>query len=59
MPLREYERVRSNPVLFFNAPGHDVASGHWAEVLERYDGYDVVKKRGRAAEISELLDETA
>ena len=57
VPLREYERVRSDPLLFFNAPGHDVAGGRWAEVVEHHEGYDVVEKQGRAAEIVELLDE--
>jgi hypothetical protein len=57
VPLREYERVRSNPRLFFNAPGHDAAGGRWAQVVERHEDYVVIEKQGRAAEIVEMLDE--
>ena len=57
VPQREYERARSNPLLFFNAAGHDAAGGRWVEVVERHEGYVVVEKQGRAAEIVEMLDE--
>jgi hypothetical protein len=57
VPLREYKRVRSNPVLFFNARGHDAAGGRWSRVVEDHEGYVVIEKLGRAAELSEMLDE--
>ncbi|MFL5602709.1 MAG: hypothetical protein ACJ77R_04745 [Gemmatimonadaceae bacterium] len=57
IPTEEYERIRSNPRLFFNAPGHDVAAHGWAAVIERHEGYVVVEKLGRAGEIVEMLDD--
>jgi hypothetical protein len=57
IPVREYERIRSDPLLFFNAPGHDAAGGPFSRVVERHEGYVVIQKLGRAAEISEMLDE--
>jgi hypothetical protein len=57
VPLREYNRIRSDPLLFFNARGHDAAAGGWAEVVEDHERYVVVEKQGRAAELSEMLDE--
>jgi hypothetical protein len=53
----DYERVRSDPRLFINAPGHDAAAQGWAAVVEHHDGYVVVEKLGRAGEIAEMLDE--
>jgi hypothetical protein len=58
VPIREYERVRSNPRFFLNAPGHDAAAHGWAEVVERHQGYVVIEKQGRAGEIAEMLDDT-
>jgi hypothetical protein len=55
--MREYERVRANPRLFLNAPGHDAAAHGWATVVERHNGYVVTEKLGRAGEIVEMLDE--
>jgi len=57
VPLREYKRIRSSPVLFFNARGHDAAGGVWAKVVEDHQSYVVIEKQGRAAELSEMLDE--
>jgi len=57
VPLREYERIRSNPVLFFNAPGHDAPSAEWVEVVESHEGYVIIEKQGRAAQLAEMLDE--
>jgi hypothetical protein len=52
----DYERVRSDPRLFINAPGHEAAAQGWGAVIERHDGYVVVEKLGRAGEIVEMLD---
>ena len=57
VPVGEYKRIRSNPVLFFNARGHDAAGGPWSRVVEDHEGYVVIEKLGRAAELSEILDE--
>ena len=54
--LREYERVRADPTRFVGAPGHHRAAQGFAEVLESRDGYDIVEKRGEAAEIAADLD---
>ena len=59
VPIDVYERVRSNPRLFFNAPGHDAAAQGWAEVVERHRRYVVVEKQDRAGEIVEMLDDRA
>jgi hypothetical protein len=57
VPRDEYERVRSDPRLFLNAPGHHAAAQGWAKVVERHAQYVVVEKIGRAGEIAEMLDE--
>ena len=44
-----YQRVRSNPLLFFLVPGHD--DPEVERVVERAERYLVVKKSGRAAEV--------
>jgi hypothetical protein len=56
LSLDEYEAVRSDPTHFFNAPGHDAAAGAAAMVIERHDGYVVVEKLGRAADVADQLD---
>jgi hypothetical protein len=52
----EYERIRRNATDFLNAPGHEVAAGPHGEVVERSDGYVIVRKTGLAGEIVEDLD---
>jgi hypothetical protein len=44
-----YQRVRTNPLLFFVVPGHEDATVE--KVLERTPEYLVVQKVGRAAEV--------
>jgi hypothetical protein len=56
LSLEEYERVRAHPTHFLNAPGHESAAGPYCEVVERNEGYVVVRKKGRAAEIAAELD---
>lgn len=43
-----YQRVRSNPLLFFLVPGHE--DPQVEEVVKRNKGFVVVEKTGRAAE---------
>ena len=56
LPLAEYERIRADPTCFFNAPGHSAAAGQWATVVESYARYEVLVKRGVAAEIVKEAD---
>jgi hypothetical protein len=57
VPNDVYARVRADPRLFLNAPGHHVAAQGWGEVVERHAGYVIVEKIGRAGEIVEMLEE--
>ena len=54
LSLDDYERVRMNPVWFAVAPGH--ALPEIEDVIERRDAYQVVEKRGEAAELVRGLD---
>ena len=56
---QEYEDVRSDSVLFLNAPGHEAHSREFAEVIARNDRYVVTKKVGDAAPIVTRLDPRA
>jgi hypothetical protein len=49
-----YEDVRAIPTQFVVAPGHELPEIE--EVLFRSDGYQVVKKRGDAAELATAED---
>lgn len=44
-----YQRVRANPLLFFVVPGHE--DPEVERVIERTQGFLVVEKSGRAAEV--------
>jgi hypothetical protein len=52
----EYEAVRSSPVQFLNAHGHETASEGWGRVVETFERYAVVEKIGRAGEIAAAAD---
>ena len=52
----EYEHVRQDATDFLNAPGHEVAAGPHAEVIERHHRYVIVRKLGVAAEVAEEMD---
>jgi hypothetical protein len=55
MTLAEYERIRSDPELFFVFPGHEI--GDVESVVERHEGYDVVRKQvGAPAELARETD---
>jgi hypothetical protein len=51
MTLDEYAQIRSDPTHFVNAAGHEVAARGWGEVIAETNGYVVVQKLGRAAEV--------
>lgn len=54
--LEEYERVRSDPTLFFVKPRHDAPDVE--SVVERREGYWVVRKHeGGPAELARRTDE--
>jgi hypothetical protein len=52
----EYEEIRRDSTHFLNAPGHHTAGGPHVRVVEAREGYELVEKLGRAAEIVEELD---
>ena len=52
----EYEHVRTEATHFLNAPGHEVAAGPHAEVIERNHGWVIVRKLGVAAQVAEDMD---
>ena len=56
LPLTEYERVRRDSTWFINAPGHDGSGGPHVRVVSQRDGYAIVEKVGRAAEVAAELD---
>jgi hypothetical protein len=56
LSLAEYEAVRADPTHFVNAPGHHVPFSHAVRVIAQRDGYVIVEKLGRAAEVAEELD---
>jgi hypothetical protein len=51
-----YEEVRSKPVWFAVAPGHEESDGRHSEVVRQEEGYVIVTKVGEAAEIAAALD---
>ena len=55
--MLEYETIRSSPVRFPVAPGHDVPNVEF--VVEQNERYAVVEKMGKAAEVSVKLDPRA
>jgi hypothetical protein len=54
LTLAEYEGVRSHPVRFVTASGHE--EGEHATVVETGDGYVVVQKKGEAGAVAAELD---
>jgi hypothetical protein len=55
LTLAEYERVRSDSLLYVIAPGHDIPDIE--QVVERAAGHEVVQKQaGPAAELAEETD---
>jgi hypothetical protein len=50
LTIREYERVRADPTTFFIVVGHEIPEVE--HVVERHDGYDVVRKHDEQAKIA-------
>jgi hypothetical protein len=53
----EYERIRGDSLRYVIASGHEL--GDVEVVLERHDGWEVVRKAGAAGEVSEETDPRA
>jgi hypothetical protein len=54
MSVASYERIRSDPRLFFVLPGHEIP--HAEEVIERNDSHLVVRKCEEVADIVTATD---
>jgi hypothetical protein len=54
LPLGDYERVRRDSVLYVVANGHEIPDIE--EVVERRDGWEVVRKLGEASDVAEKTD---
>jgi hypothetical protein len=54
VPLADYERVRADPTHFVVVPGH--ATADVERVVERHEGYDVVRKHDEEAQIAIKTD---
>ena len=54
LTLSEYEQIRSSPVRFVVAPGHDVAAVE--VVVAEHDGHAVVEKQGVAGAIAAAFE---
>ena len=52
--VSEYERIRSDSLLYVIATGHEIPDAE--EVVERGDGWEVVRKGGVASEVAEETD---
>ena len=55
--LSDYERIRDESVLYVVAAGHEVREAE--TVIERGDGWEVVRKIGLAGEVAEETDPRA
>ena len=56
MTVAEYEAVRRQPTQFLVAPSEEHTFPDVEHVLERLERYWIVKKVGRAADVSEKFD---
>jgi formate-nitrite transporter family protein len=54
LPLSRYEQARSDSAVFIVASGHDLPEIE--DVILRGDGFQLVKKRGEAAELAAETD---
>jgi hypothetical protein len=52
--LSEYERIRSDSRLYVVSRGHEIPDIE--QVVERRDGWEVVRKVGEASEVAEETD---
>jgi len=54
MTLSEYEAVRKDPRHFLVLPGHQIDDVE--DVVERHDGFTIVRKKAGAAEVAVATD---
>jgi hypothetical protein len=52
--LSDYERIRSDNLLYVIARGHNIPAVE--RIVERRDGWEVVRKFGEAGEVAEETD---
>jgi hypothetical protein len=52
--LSEYERIRSDSLLYVVSRGHEIPAIE--KIVERRDGWEVVRKVGAASEVAEETD---
>src|SRR4051812_49054004 len=55
LDLNRYSEVRRNPRWFVTAPGHEHAALGASSVVQEYDNYLIIEKKGRAGEVAEAL----
>jgi hypothetical protein len=56
--IADYERIRAHATHFIVVPGHEIPDVE--DVIERHDGYDVVRKvEGEAVKLARELDPRA
>jgi hypothetical protein len=56
LTLAQYEHVRAEPTTFVVAPGHEDVAPEVEDVVERGDGFVIIEKTGKAADVVEELD---
>jgi|SRR3954447_18860529 len=56
LSMQEYRRIREDPRLFLNVPGHEASAQGWGQVVENNGRYVVVAKIGPAGEVAEQLE---
>jgi hypothetical protein len=54
LAVADYETVRADPVAFVVKPGHEAPEAE--HLVERHGHYNIVRKRGEAAEIANEHD---
>jgi hypothetical protein len=54
LSIFQYESVRANPLYFAVVDGHEIESVE--DVVERNEGYNIVKKQGVGEDVARLTD---
>jgi hypothetical protein len=56
LSMPEYRKIREDPRLFLNVPGHEASAQGWGQVVETHGRYVAVAKVGPAGEVAEQLE---
>ena len=59
LSLDDYNAVRKDARWFICSPGHELIQAGHERVIETRDGYVIVEKQGKAADVAERLDPRA